>query len=95
MTWPTVTIGLEAILGPGAGDRSDAPALLAPGGAGLRRAELAAQVAAVAAGLVARGVEPGDPIGIVGPNGPELAVALAGGDVGGHRRAAQPGAAAT
>ncbi len=69
-------IGLEAILGPGAGDHADGLALLAPGGAGLRHAELAAQVAAVAAGLVARGVEPGDPIGIVGPNGPALAVAV-------------------
>ncbi len=30
----------------------------------------------MAAGLVARGIQPGDPIGIVGPNGPELAVGL-------------------
>jgi acyl-CoA synthetase (AMP-forming)/AMP-acid ligase II/acyl carrier protein len=58
-------------LGTGEPDR---PSLLAPGRVGLSRGELRAQVDRVAAALVERGVRPGDAIGIVGPNGPELAI---------------------
>ncbi len=53
---------------------ADRPALLAPTRRGLSRGELSEQVDRVATGLVERGVQPGDTIGLVGPSGPELAV---------------------
>jgi oxalate---CoA ligase len=54
----------------------DRPALGAVGGPVARRGALAAEVAAVAAGLVDRGLVAGDAVGLIGGNGPELAVAF-------------------
>jgi acyl-CoA synthetase (AMP-forming)/AMP-acid ligase II len=52
---------------------ADRPALLAPGRPPRRRGELAAWVADLADGLAARGARPGVGIGLLGPNGPEVA----------------------
>jgi acyl-CoA synthetase (AMP-forming)/AMP-acid ligase II/acyl carrier protein len=68
VTWPVIDL---------AGD-PDAGALAVPGGGLLRRHQLAAEVSALAAGLVERGVGPGDVVGLVGANGAELAVAFLG-----------------
>ena len=54
----------------------DRPALLATGRPGLTRGQLGAQIDGVAAALVERGLQPGDTIGLLGPGGPELAVAF-------------------
>jgi acyl-CoA synthetase (AMP-forming)/AMP-acid ligase II/acyl carrier protein len=49
-------------------------ALLAPERSPLSFAALIGEVARVAVALVERGVQPGDPVGLLGPNGPEMAV---------------------
>jgi len=66
----------EYVLG-GAAARGDAPALIDGGsGAVTTFAELAARVGAVASGLAAEGIRPGDKVGILAPNGPEWPVAF-------------------
>src|SRR5687767_1297215 len=63
------------VLGAAAG-RGDKPALIdGAGGAVTTYAELAERVAAGAAGLAAEGIGPGDAVGLLGPNGPDWAVA--------------------
>jgi acyl-CoA synthetase (AMP-forming)/AMP-acid ligase II len=52
----------------------DGLAILAPGRAPLRFGPLHDAVGRLASALVERGVRPGDAVGLVGPNGPELAV---------------------
>src|SRR6476659_6862547 len=54
----------------------DAPALNAPGGTALSYRGLRALVADVAASLAAQGIGPGDRVGIVLDNGPEMAAAF-------------------
>jgi acyl-CoA synthetase (AMP-forming)/AMP-acid ligase II len=66
----------EYVLG-GAEQRGDKPALIdGASGAVTTYAELAQWVRAVAAGLAAEGVGPGDAVGLLGPNGPEWPVAF-------------------
>jgi acyl-CoA synthetase (AMP-forming)/AMP-acid ligase II/acyl carrier protein len=59
---------------------ADRPALLVPGGTrrGLTHGALRTQIEAIARSLVERGVQAGDAIGVVGPGGPELALAFLG-----------------
>jgi acyl-CoA synthetase (AMP-forming)/AMP-acid ligase II len=65
----------EYVLGAAAG-RGDKPALIdAASGAVTTYAELVERVAAVAAGLAAEGIGPGDAVGLLGPNSTEWAVA--------------------
>ena len=65
----------EYVLG-GAAGRGDKPALIdGAGGAVTTYAELAERVATVAAGLAAEGIEPGDAVGLLAPNGPLWPVA--------------------
>jgi acyl-CoA synthetase (AMP-forming)/AMP-acid ligase II len=60
----------------GAAQRGDKPALIdGAGGAVTTYAELADRVAAVAAGLAAEGIGPGDAIGLLAPNSPAWPVA--------------------
>jgi oxalate---CoA ligase len=54
----------------------DAPALSAPGGVALTYGDLRALVADVAASLASQGIGPGDRVGIVLDNGPEMAAAF-------------------
>jgi acyl-CoA synthetase (AMP-forming)/AMP-acid ligase II len=68
----------EYVLG-GAAARGDAPALIdAPTGRTLTYAGLDALVSAIASGLQARGLEPGQVVGIFAPNVPEYAAAFFG-----------------
>jgi acyl-CoA synthetase (AMP-forming)/AMP-acid ligase II len=65
----------EYVLGAAAG-RGDKPALIDGGsGAVTTYAELAERVAAVAAGLAAKGIGAGDAVGLLGPNSTDWAVA--------------------
>jgi oxalate---CoA ligase len=54
----------------------DAPALNAPGGTALRYRDLRALVGDVAKSLASQGIGPGDRVGIVLDNGPEMAAAF-------------------
>ncbi|MBW3604240.1 MAG: 4-coumarate--CoA ligase family protein [Actinobacteria bacterium] len=61
------------------GRRADKPALIdGPSGRTITYGELTQQVHAFAAGLAARGLEPGEVVGIFSPNLPEYAVAFHG-----------------
>jgi acyl-CoA synthetase (AMP-forming)/AMP-acid ligase II len=65
----------EYVLG-GAEERGDKPALIdGASGAAMTYGELARRVRAAAAGLAAEGIGKGDAVGLLGPNGPQWAVA--------------------
>src|SRR5215207_3006801 len=65
----------EYVLG-GAAERGDKPALIdGASGAAMTYGELAQRVRAAAAGLAAEGIGKGDAVGLLGPNGPQWAVA--------------------
>jgi len=71
---PDVSLS-EYVLG-GAAQHGDKPALIdGADGAVTTYAELSQRVREVAAGLVAEGVGPGDPVGLLAPNSPAWAVA--------------------
>src|SRR5665213_3801029 len=68
-----MTSTISEILKAGA---DDAPALNAPGGVALSYRALREQVGAIASALASQGIGPGDRVGIVLDNGPEMAAAF-------------------
>ncbi|HSJ47082.1 MAG TPA: 4-coumarate--CoA ligase family protein [Euzebyales bacterium] len=72
-------VPLHAFILADAGRRADKPALIdGPSGRTVTYGELAQRVDAFAAGLAARGLEPGEVVGIFSPNLPEYAIAFHG-----------------